>query len=117
MSLKEKVSRIATTVYGADGVSYAPEAEKRIAMIEEDAELKEFGTCMVKTHLSLSHDPNLKNRPRGWTLPIRDVAIYRGAGFVVPIAGDIKLMPGTASDAAYRRIDVDTKTGRVKGLF
>lgn len=72
---------------------------------------------MVKTHLSLSHDPQLKGRPREWTLPIRDVQIYRGAGFIVPIAGDIKLMPGTASDPAFRHIDVNTKTGEVTGLF
>ena len=72
---------------------------------------------MVKTHLSLSHDPELKNRPVGWTLPIRDIMVYRGAGFVVPVAGEIKLMPGTASDPAYRRIDIDVKTGKVKGLY
>ena len=72
---------------------------------------------MVKTHLSLSHDPYLKGRPKGWTLPIQDVLTFRGAGFVVPVAGDIKLMPGTASDAAYRRIDVDPDTGKVVGLF
>jgi formate--tetrahydrofolate ligase len=72
---------------------------------------------MVKTHLSLSHDPALKGRPAGWTLPVRDVLVYKGAGFVVPVAGDIKLMPGTGSDPAFRRIDVDVKTGKVTGLF
>jgi formate--tetrahydrofolate ligase len=72
---------------------------------------------MVKTHLSLSHDPGLKGRPKGWTLPVRDILTFRGAGFVVPVAGDIKLMPGTASDAAYRRIDVNPDTGKVTGLF
>jgi len=72
---------------------------------------------MVKTHLSLSHDPDLKGRPTGFTLPIRDILTFQGAGFVVPVAGGIKLMPGTASDPAFRRIDVDTETGRVKGLF
>jgi formate--tetrahydrofolate ligase len=74
-------------------------------------------TCMVKTHLSLSHDPTKKGRPTGWVLPIRDILTYKGAGFIVPVAGDIKLMPGTSSDPAFRRIDVDTETGRVKGLF
>jgi len=117
LPLKEKVHRIATEVYGADGVSYSPEAEAKIAMIMADDELKKLGTCMVKTHLSLSHDPGVKNRPKGWTLPVRDVLVYRGAGFVVPVAGAIKLMPGTASDAAFRRIDVDVETGKVKGLF
>jgi formate--tetrahydrofolate ligase len=72
---------------------------------------------MVKTHLSLTHDPDLKGRPRGWTLPIRDVLTYRGAGFIVPVAGDIKLMPGTSSDPAFRNIDIDTATGKVRGLF
>ena len=76
-----------------------------------------MGTCMVKTHLSLSHDPELKGRPRGFTLPVRDFLVFRGAGFVVPVAGDIKLMPGTASKPAFMNIDVDTDTGRVKGLF
>ena len=115
--LKTKIEKIAVEVYGADGVSYSPTAEQKIKKVEADAELSQMGVCMVKTHLSLSHDPNLKGRPKGWTLPIQDVLTYRGAGFVVPVAGDIKLMPGTASDAAYRRIDVDPETGKVVGLF
>lgn len=76
-----------------------------------------MGTCMVKTHLSLSHEPSLKGRPKGWVLPIEDVLIYQGAEFIVPVAGGIKLMPGTASDPAFRRIDVDVDTGKVTGLF
>jgi formate--tetrahydrofolate ligase len=72
---------------------------------------------MVKTHLSLSHNPGLKGRPRGWILPIRDIMIFGGAGFVVPVSGDIKLLPGTGSDPAFRRIDVDVKTGKITGLF
>jgi formyltetrahydrofolate synthetase len=115
--LKNKIEKIATQVYGADGVSYSPVAEQKIKKVEADEELKKLGTCMVKTHLSLSHDPNVKGRPKGWTLPISDVLTFRGAGFVVPVAGDIKLMPGTASDAAYRRIDVNPETGKVVGLF
>jgi len=115
--LKEKINLIATEVYGADGVSYSPEAEAMIKKVDADDELSKMGCCMVKTHLSLSHDPTIKGRPKGWTLPIRDVLVYRGAGFVVPVAGTIKLMPGTASDAAFRGIDVDVKTGKVKGLF
>jgi formyltetrahydrofolate synthetase len=115
--LSERIRLIATQVYGADGVSYTPAAKEKLEAIEADKKLSRLGTCMVKTHLSLSHDPTIKGRPRGWTLPIRDVLIYRGAGFVVPVAGDIKLMPGTASDPAFRNIDVDTATGKVKGLF
>jgi len=117
LPLKDKIARIAVEVYGADGVSYSADAEANIKKIEADPELRKMGTCMVKTHLSLSHDPDVKGRPKGWTLPVRDVLTYRGAGFIVPVAGAIKLMPGTASDAAYRGIDVDTKTGKVKGLF
>jgi formate--tetrahydrofolate ligase len=115
--LKDRIARIATEVYGADGVSYTPEAEAKAEKIQADPELSKLGTCMVKTHLSLSHDPTLKGRPKGWTLPIRDILVYGGAGFVVPVAGAIKLMPGTASDPAFRGIDVDVDTGKVKGLF
>ncbi|HYW82899.1 MAG TPA: formate--tetrahydrofolate ligase, partial [Spirochaetia bacterium] len=115
--LSERIRLIATRVYGADGVSYTPLAQEKLKAIEADAELAKLGTCMVKTHLSLSHDPAIKGRPRGWTLPIRDILQYRGAGFIVPVAGDIKLMPGTASEPAFRNIDVDVATGRVKGLF
>ncbi|MFW5996541.1 MAG: formate--tetrahydrofolate ligase [Lentisphaeria bacterium] len=115
--VRERIHRIATNVYGADDVSYTEEAQHNLEEIENDSELSQFKTCMVKTHLSLSHDAQLKGRPMGWTLPIRDVLVYGGAGFVVPVAGQIKLMPGTASDPAYRGIDVDVETGRIKGLF
>ncbi len=118
MSLQQQIHRMATEVYGADGVDYSEEAEQELKRIEAcHGEYKDFNVCMVKTHLSLSHDPELKGRPRGWRLPIRDFMIYKGAGLIVPIAGEIKLMPGTASNPAYRRIDVDLETGRVKGLF
>jgi formate--tetrahydrofolate ligase len=114
---RERVDRIASQVYGAADVSWSPAAEARLAQVQADPDLASLGTCMAKTHLSLSHDPTLKGRPTGFTLPIRDLLVFRGAGFVVPLAGEIKLMPGTASDAAYRRIDLDTATGRVRGLF
>ncbi|GAK56999.1 formate--tetrahydrofolate ligase [Candidatus Vecturithrix granuli] len=116
-TLKDQIARIATEVYGADGVSYTPEAEAKAWKVQTDPELSKLGTCMVKTHLSLSHDPDIKGRPKGWTLPIRDILIYGGAGFIVPVAGAIKLMPGTASDPAFRNIDVDVTTGKVQGLF
>jgi formate--tetrahydrofolate ligase len=116
MPLRDRIELIATAIYGADGVEYEPAAEARAAEIESDPALAGLGTCMVKTHLSLSHDPNAKGRPSDWTLPIRDVMTYRGAGLVVPVAGSIKLMPGTGSDPAFRRIDVDVETGRVWGL-
>ena len=114
---RQRIEMIAKEVYGADGAEFSPQAAQKLKAIEEDPELSKLGTCMVKTHLSLSDNPNLKGVPKGWKLFVRDVLVYKGAGFVVPVAGDIKLMPGTSSDPAYRRIDVDVETGRVKGLF
>ena len=115
--LRQRIELIAREVYGADGVSYTDTASAKAKAFEADPEIAKMGTCMVKTHLSLSHDPNVKGRPRGWTLPIRDILIYKGAGFVVPVAGDIKLLPGTSSNPAFRKVDVDVTTGRVTGLF
>jgi formyltetrahydrofolate synthetase len=115
--LRRRIELIAKEIYGADGVTYTDEALAKAKQFEADATTVQMGTCMVKTHLSLSHDPAVKGRPRGWTLPIRDILIYRGAGFVVPVAGDIKLMPGTASEPAFTNIDVDVATGKVRGLF
>jgi formate--tetrahydrofolate ligase len=115
--LRERIDLIAREVYGADGVTYSDEALEKAKAMEADPVSKELGTCMVKTHLSLSHDPDIKGRPKGWELPIRDILVYKGAGFIVPVAGAIKLMPGTASDPAFRRIDVDVNTGKVQGLF
>jgi formate--tetrahydrofolate ligase len=77
----------------------------------------DFYTMMAKTQSSLSHDPDLKGVPRGWMLPVRDVLVFAGARFLVPMCGDIKLVPGTSSDPAFRRIDVDVNTGAVQGLF
>jgi len=116
-SPKERIELIAKEVYGADGVSFTAVADEKLKAAESDPDMADLGTCMVKTHLSLSHDPSIKGRPRGWTLPVRDVQVFKGAGFLVPIAGDIKLMPGTASDPAFRRVDVDVSTGKVSGLF
>jgi len=117
MKLRDRVAVIAKEVYGADGVSWLPEAEAKAKMLEEDPKYADFATMMVKTHLSLSHDPAVKGVPKGWTLPIRDVLIYSGAKFLCPCAGAISLMPGTSSNPAFRRIDVDTATGKVSGLF
>jgi len=115
--LKKRIELIAKEVYGADGVTYSDEALEKAKAFEADPRASELGTCMVKTHLSLSHDPDLKGRPKGWELPICDILVYKGAGFIVPVAGAIKLMPGTASNPAFRRIDVDVNTGKVQGLF
>ena len=115
--LRQRIEMIAGEVYGACGVEYSPEALAKAKRMEEDPDISKLGTCMVKTHLSLSDNPNLKGVPKGWKLFVRDILTYKGAGFVVPVAGAIKLMPGTASDPAFRRVDVDVDTGKVKGLF
>ncbi len=115
--LRKRIELIATEVYGADGVDYSAEALAKAKRMEADPEMQKLGVCMVKTHLSLSDNPNLKGVPKGWRLFVRDILVYKGAGFVVPMAGTIKLMPGTSSNPAFRRVDVDTETGKVRGLF
>ena len=117
MPHRQRIELIAKEIYGADGVTFTDVALAKLEKYEADPATAAMGTCMVKTHLSLSHDPDVKGRPKGWTLPIRDILVYRGAGFVVPVAGEIKLMPGTASEPAFNNIDIDVETGRVKGLF
>jgi len=115
--LRQRIELIAKEVYGADGVDYTPEAEAKAKKMEADPETSTMGTCMVKTHLSLTDNPTIKGVPKGWRLRIRDILTFKGAGFVVPVAGAITLMPGTSSDPAYRRVDVDVETGKVKGVF
>jgi formyltetrahydrofolate synthetase len=117
MKLRDRVAMVAKEVYGADGVAWTAEAEAKAKMLEADPKYADYATMMVKTHLSLTHDPTLKGVPKGWTLPIRDVLIYSGAKFLCPCAGQISLMPGTSSNPAFRRIDVDENTGKVSGLF
>ncbi|MFC1950227.1 formate--tetrahydrofolate ligase [Chloroflexota bacterium] len=117
MKLRGRVDKIAREVYGADGVSWTPEAEAKAKKLEADSKYDDYTTMMVKTHLSLTHDPTRKGVPKDWVLPIRDVLIYSGAKFLCPCAGAISLMPGTSSDPAFRKVDVDVKTGKVSGLF
>jgi formate--tetrahydrofolate ligase len=117
MPLRQRVETIAKNVYGADGVSWTPEAEAKAKAFEADPGKRDYYTMMVKTHLSLSHDPNVKGVPKGWVLPVRDVLIFSGAKFLCPVTGAISLMPGTSSDPAFRRVDVDVKTGKVTGMF
>jgi len=116
MKLRDRVDKIAKVVYGADGVSWAPEAEAKAKAFEAEKKYDEYATMMVKTHLSLTHDPSIKGTPKGWTLPVRDILIFSGAKFLCPMTGTISLMPGTGSDPAFRKVDVDVKTGKVKGL-
>ncbi len=113
--IKEKIEAIAKKVYGADGVDYSPEAEKQI---QEYTRLgyDKIPICMAKTHLSLSHDPTLKNRPKGYRIPIRSVNASIGAGFLYPLLGTMSTMPGLPTRPAYYDIDIDFETGNIVGL-
>jgi formate--tetrahydrofolate ligase len=113
--IRQQVEAIATRVYGADGVDYQAQADKDIARMEQLG----FGTmpvCMAKTHLSLTHDPLMLNRPTGWRLPVRGVVPSAGAGFVVVLCGDMQRMPGLGRTPAFTKVDVD-EDGRTIGLF
>jgi methylenetetrahydrofolate dehydrogenase (NADP+) / methenyltetrahydrofolate cyclohydrolase / formyltetrahydrofolate synthetase len=116
MPIKDKIETIAKKVYGADGVDYSPEAEKQI---QEYTRLgyDKVPICMAKTHLSLSHDPDLKGRPTGYRIPIRSVNASIGAGFLYPLLGSMSTMPGLPTRPAYYDIDLDLETGRVLGLM
>ena len=114
-SIKEKIEALATQVYGAAKVEYAPEAEKKIKLYTELG-FARLPICMAKTHLSLSHDPSKKGVPRNYAFPIRDVRLSAGAGFLYPIAGEMQTMPGLGSDPAAVRVDIDD-AGQVVGLF
>ncbi len=115
MPIKKKIETIATTIYGARAVSYEPLAEEKIALYEKLG-WGNLPICMAKTHLSLSHDPELKGRPRDFILPIRDVRASVGAGFLYPLCGQMKTMPSLPSHPAGEKVDIDSK-GRVVGLF
>lgn len=117
LPLRDKINVIAREIYGADRVEYSLSADEKLREVEKDPDLKKYSLCMAKTHLSLSHDPDSKGRPKGWVLPIEDLLVYKGAEFVIPIIGKINLMPGTGSNPAFRRIDIDVKTGEVFGIF
>jgi formyltetrahydrofolate synthetase len=114
-SIKEKIETIATEIYGADGVDYLPAAEAKIKLYTELG-YSNLPMCMAKTHLSLSHDPTLKGRPKGWRLPIRDIRASVGAGFLYPLCGDMRTMPGLPKKPAGDSIDLD-ENGNVVGLF
>jgi formyltetrahydrofolate synthetase len=113
--IKQKIETIAREVYGADGVDYSELAEERIAEYTRLGYDK-LPICMAKTHLSLSHDPELKGVPKGYRIPIRDVSASIGAGFVYPLLGTMSTMPGLPTRPAYYDIDIDFETGRILGL-
>jgi formyltetrahydrofolate synthetase len=116
MSIKEKIETIAREIYRADGVDYSGEAESKIKLFT-DMGLSHLPLCMAKTHLSFSHDPKLKGTPRGWRLPITDVRASVGAGFIFPLCGTMRTMPGLPTRPAFTDVDIDTETGQVQGLF
>lgn len=115
-TIKEKIETIAREVYGADGVDYSPEAEERIAEYTRLG-FDKLPICMAKTHLSLSHDPNLKGVPKGFRIPVRDIRASVGAGFVYPLLGKMSTMPGLPTRPVFYDVDIDMETGRVVGLF
>ena len=115
LSLKEKIETIARHVYGAADVSYTAMANRQLAQYEK-AGFGALPICMAKTHLSISHDPNLRGAPRGYTLPIREVRASVGAGFIYPLVGAVRTMPGLSSTPAYLNVDID-ESGKVVGLF
>jgi formate--tetrahydrofolate ligase len=117
MPLRKRIETIAREVYGADGVVYTPEAEEKAKRFEADPKFKDYHTMMVKTHLSLTHDPTRKGVPKGWSLAVRDFLLYTGAKYICPQTGNISLMPGTSSNPAFRKVDVNVKTGKPTGLF
>jgi methylenetetrahydrofolate dehydrogenase (NADP+)/methenyltetrahydrofolate cyclohydrolase/formyltetrahydrofolate synthetase len=116
MSIKEKIEAICTKIYGADGVDYSPEAERKIELYNHLG-FNNLPLCMAKTHLSLSHDPNLKGVPKGYKIPIRDIRASVGAGFLYPLLGEMRTMPGLPTRPVFYDVDLDLETGRVLGLF
>lgn len=114
-SIKDKIETIAKEIYGADGIEYSTTAERQIA----DFERAGFGylpICMAKTHLSMSHDPTLKGAPSGYTVPVREVRASVGAGFIYPLLGEMRTMPGLGTRPAYMNVDIDDD-GKIVGLF
>jgi len=115
MSIKEKIETIAHEIYRAAAVTYTPEAEARIKLFTGMG-LSHLPLCMAKTHLSFTHDPAVKGTPRGWTLPITDVRASAGAGFLFPLCGTMRTMPGLPTRPVFTDIDIDLETGEVLGL-
>ena len=113
--IKEKIEIIAKEMYGAKGVEYSPEAEKKIAFYNKVG-FDKLPICMAKTHLSISHDPNLKGAPKGFIVPIRDIRASVGAGFLYPLLGEMTTMPGLPTRPAFYNIDIDLETDKILGL-
>ena len=116
LSIKEKIEIVCKEIYGADGVDYLPEAEEKIELYTRLG-FDKLPMCMAKTHLSLSHDPNLKGVPKGFRIPVRDIRASVGAGFLYPLLGEMRTMPGLPTRPVFYDVDLDPVTGRVVGLF
>jgi len=112
---KRKIETIAMKMYGASGVSFDPQAEQDMDLARQLG-YEALPICMAKTPLSLSHDPALKGRPKGFILPIKEVRLLAGAGFLTAVCSGIQLMPGLPKKPAGERIDLDAKTGQIVGL-
>jgi formyltetrahydrofolate synthetase len=116
LSIKEKIEIVCKQIYGADGAEYLPEAEAKIELYTKLG-FDKLPLCMAKTHLSLSHDPALKGVPKGFRVPIRDIRASVGAGFLYPLLGEMRTMPGLPTRPVFYDVDLDLETGRVLGLF
>jgi methylenetetrahydrofolate dehydrogenase (NADP+) / methenyltetrahydrofolate cyclohydrolase / formyltetrahydrofolate synthetase len=116
LSIKEKIEIVCKQIYGAEGVDYTPEAEEKIALYTQLG-FDKLPLCMAKTHLSLSHDPAKKGVPKGYRIPIRDIRASVGAGFLYPLLGEMRTMPGLPTRPVFYDVDLDLKTGKVVGLF
>jgi methylenetetrahydrofolate dehydrogenase (NADP+)/methenyltetrahydrofolate cyclohydrolase/formyltetrahydrofolate synthetase/formate--tetrahydrofolate ligase len=115
MSIKEKIETIATQIYGADGVAFEPAAQQKLKLYT-DLGFDNLPICMAKTHLSLSHDPAWKGVPKDYLLPVRDIRASVGAGFLYPLCGTMRTMPGLPSRPVFMDIDIDLETGKIVGL-
>jgi formyltetrahydrofolate synthetase len=116
LSIKEKIEIICTQIYGADGVDYLPEAEEKIELYTRLG-FDKLPLCMAKTHLSLSHEVEWKGVPKGYRVPVRDIRASVGAGFLYPLLGTMRTMPGLPTRPVFYDVDLDLETGRVVGLF
>ncbi len=115
LSIKDKIEKIVREIYGGAGVEYSPEAEKKVELYTRQG-FDKLPMCMAKTQYSLSHDPNLKGAPSGFTVPVRDIRASVGAGFLYPLLGTMATMPGLSTRPGYYDVDLDTTTGRIIGL-
>jgi formyltetrahydrofolate synthetase len=113
--LADKIETVAREIYGASGVEYGEGIRAELEKFE-DGGFGNLPVCIAKTQYSLSHDPALRGAPRGWVLPVREVRLYAGAGFVCPLCGNITTMPGLPSRPAFMGVDVDGD-GNIQGLF